>query len=81
MYFFQSKGENDDNWELDYIGLQPMDSSQVNVLNLFKKKGIKIGKDKDVREMIEEKMKEIRVKDHPRADESENSFGGGYDYF
>ncbi len=81
VYFFQSKGENDDNWELDYIGLQPMDASQVNVLNLFKKKGIKIGKDKDVREMIEEKMKEIRVKDHPRADESENSFGGGYDYF
>ena len=81
VYFFQSKGKNDDNWELDFIGLQPLDLTKVNTSNLFKKKGLKIGKDKDVKELIEEKMKEIRVKDHPRADESENGNGGGYNYF
>ena len=81
VYFFKSKGEKDDNWELDYIGLQPLDSTKVSVSNLFKSKGQRIGKDKDIDELIDEKLKEIKLKGHPRADESENSYGGGYEYF
>ena len=81
VYFFKSKGEKDDNWELDYIGLQPLDSSKINIVNLFKSKGERISKDKDLDELIEEKLKEIELKGHPRANESEDNFGGGYDYF
>ncbi|MGB1039542.1 MAG: hypothetical protein ACPGVD_01565 [Flavobacteriales bacterium] len=48
----------------------------------FKDKRNKIGKDKDIEEFIEEKLREISVKGHPRADESENRYGyGGYNFF
>lgn len=81
VYFFKSKGEKDDFWELDYIGLQPSDSSKINLDHLFKKKGERISTDKNIEELIEEKLREIRIIGHPRADESGNSYGGGYDYF
>ena len=82
VYFFKSKGEKDDNWELDFIGLQPLDTTKVNVRGNFKDKRNKIGKDKDIEEFIEEKLREISVKGHPRADESENRYGyGGYNFF
>ena len=80
VYFFKSKGEKDDNWELDYIGLQPIDTNKVNVDDTFQDKSNKIGKDKDLEEFIEEKLREISVKGHPRADERENRYGG-YGYY
>ncbi len=76
VYFFKTKGEKDDNWDLDYIGLQPLDENEIKVYNTFEDKGNEIGKDKDLEEFIEEKLREISVKGHPRADERENRYGG-----
>ncbi len=81
VFFFKSKGEKDDNWELDYIGLQPLDSSKINVDNLFRSKGKKISNGKDIQELIEEELKEIRVTGHPRTDETGDNDKGRYDYF
>lgn len=80
VYFFKSKAKKDDNWKLDYIGLQPLDTTKVNEKYAFKDKGNKIGKDKDLDEFIDEKLKEIRIIGHRRADETESRYRG-YGYF
>ena len=44
VYFFKSKGEFDDEWEMDYIGLQPKSNDKININPAFLDKGITIEK-------------------------------------
>ncbi len=78
VYFFKSKGEKDDKWKIDYVGLQPKDESKVSTEATFSKKGVKIQKGKEISEILEEQIKQIKVEGHKRADESVT---GNYDYF
>ena len=48
VYFFKSKKPKDDNWSLDYIGLQPLDLQKVNTNYVTKEKNNKIAKDKNI---------------------------------
>ena len=80
VYFFKSKKPKDDNWSLDYIGLQPLDLQKVNTNYVTKEKNNKIAKDKNIDELIEETLKTIEIIGHKRARE-EDDLGGYYDFF
>lgn len=78
VYFFKSKKENEDKWQLDYIGIQPKDVNSITFDNRFDKKGVDIPKDKLIEELIDQQVKEIEIYGHKRADESEDT---PYNYY
>lgn len=81
VYFFKSKKPKDDNWKLDYIGIQPTNEQQIKIDDTIKEIGEKIMKDKDIDELINEKLKTIEIIGHKRAKE-ESNFGSDYfDFF
>ncbi len=67
VYFYKSKKEKDDDWYLDYIGLQPLDQKLINISSQFEETRIKIEKYKDISEVIEEQVRSIVLEGHPRA--------------
>lgn len=79
VYFYKSKGEKDDDWELDYIGLQPNDTTEVNTLKFIREKGIEIEKHKTLDEIIEEELESIQLEGHKRA--KKRSSGNNYGWF
>ena len=79
VYFYKSKGEKDDDWELDYVGLQPSDTTQVNTSKFIREKGIEIEKHKTINEIIEEELESIQLEGHYRA--KKRSSGNDYGWF
>jgi len=80
VYFFKSKKPKDDNWKLDYTGLQPLSEIEVKIEDVVTKKGEKILKDKNMEELINEKIKSIEIIGHKRAREEDD--GSSYfDFF
>jgi len=67
VYFYKSKTQKADKWSLDYIGLQPLDESKVNVNYDIKETKIKIEKHKDIEEIIEDEIKSVQLDGHKRA--------------
>lgn len=67
VYFYKSKKENDDNWYLDLIGLQPLDSTKINITPQVEETRIKIEKYKKLSEIIDDQIETIKLKGHPRA--------------
>jgi uncharacterized protein YbaP (TraB family) len=78
-YFFKSKKEKDDKWSLDYIGLQPKSSLELNPDYDYKKTGVTINKGKNIDELISEHIKAIEIINRKRANEKTSSYS--YDYF
>ena len=79
VYFFKSKGEFDDEWEMDYVGLQPKNNDKININPAFLDKGITIEKYKKIEEIIEEEIETIKLEGHKRAKKSSKS--RSYDWF
>lgn len=78
IYFFKSKGEKDDKWSIDYVGLQPLNEKEVSIKKGFYKTGVKIQKGKEISEILDDQVKQIEITGHKRADESDYN---GYGYF
>ncbi|MCG9881025.1 MAG: TraB/GumN family protein [Bacteroidia bacterium] len=78
-YFFKSKKEKDDKWSLDYIGLQPQQENQLNVVVDSKKTGIGINRGKNMEELITDHVKSIEILNRRRAFEKTSSYS--YNYF
>lgn len=79
VYFYKSKGEKDDDWELDYVGLQPSDTTEVNTSKFIREKGIEIEKHKTIDEIIEDELESIQLEGHKRA--KKRSSGNNYGWF
>ncbi|MGV6861236.1 MAG: TraB/GumN family protein [Putridiphycobacter sp.] len=67
VYFYKSKGFKDDDWELDYVGLQPKDQNEINIDNVVFEKGVEIEKHKTIEEVIEDELESINLIGHKRA--------------
>lgn len=76
VYFYKSKSENDDDWSIDYIGLQPMADNEINIFTKIEETGIKIEKFKEIDEEIDEEIESIKLEGHLRAKKSTK----GYDF-
>jgi len=72
VYFYKSKTQKSDDWSLDYVGLQPLDKTKVNVDYKIRETNIKIEKHKTIDEIIEEELKSIRLDGHKRAKSSDD---------
>jgi len=67
VYFYKSKSFKDDDWSLDYVGLQPLDENEVNIDDFIKEKGIEIEKHKTIDEVIKDELESIQLIGHLRA--------------
>jgi len=67
VYFYKSKKEDEDDYSLDYIGLQPKDTTQISNLDNIVKHGVKIDKHKTIDEIIEQELETIQLEGHLRA--------------
>ncbi len=79
VYFFKSKGEYDDDWSMDYVGLQPKDKNDINIEPQFIDTGIKIEKYKKIDEIIKDEIEAIQLEGHKRAKKSTKALN--YDWF
>ncbi len=67
VYFYKSKKEKDDDWELDYAGIQPENLDEINIDKTVFEKGKKIEKHKTIDEIINEYLESIEIIGRPRA--------------
>ena len=67
-YFFKTKEKTDDNWQLDYI-VFPAKEGEIFLEEVTFNKGTRIKKDKKLEELINEKLKAIKIEGHYRAKE------------
>ena len=74
VYFYKSKTEKSDDWSIDYIGLQPLDATKINLNYQILETKIKIEKHKTIDEIIEEELKSITLDGHKRAKTTDNYF-------
>jgi len=74
FYFFKSKKENDDNWSLDYIGLQPALEQELNVNYELKRENVSINRGKNIDDLIAEHIKSIEIHKRRRASEKTSSY-------
>ena len=74
IYFFKSKRQYEDEWSLDYIGLQPINNQDINTSPYWIEKGVKIEKFKEIEEILEEEIESIKLEGHKRATSS-SKFG------
>jgi len=74
VYFYKSKKFNDDDWSLDYVGLQPLNENEVNNNRFILEKGIEIEKHKTIEEIIEDELESIQLKGHLRAKKRNSEF-------
>ncbi|MFK8045178.1 MAG: TraB/GumN family protein [Crocinitomicaceae bacterium] len=75
VYFYKSKREKDDDWVLDYIGLQPLDTTEISIMPEYMQTKIKIEKYKELSEIIDDQIETIKLDGHKRAKKSNK---GGY---
>lgn len=74
VYFYKSKTEKSDDWSIDYIGLQPLDETKININYEILETKIKIEKHKTIDEIIEEELKSIILDGHKRAKTTDEYF-------
>jgi uncharacterized protein YbaP (TraB family) len=67
VYFYKSKSFKDDDWSLDYVGLQPINENEVNADDFIIETKIKIEKHKTINEVIEDELESIQLIGHLRA--------------
>jgi uncharacterized protein YbaP (TraB family) len=67
VYFYKSKREKDDDWFLDYSGLQPIAASNFSIEPNFMETKIKIEKYKEISDIIDDQIETIKLEGHPRA--------------
>ena len=67
VYFYKSKRKNEDDWVLDYIGLQPTNESKITTAPRFITEGVKIEKYKDLNEIMKAEIESILIDGHKRA--------------
>ncbi|MBN2745292.1 MAG: TraB/GumN family protein [Bacteroidales bacterium] len=79
VYFFKTKTKGDEEWELNYIGYQPLDTNSVSVSPQIKKLGEDMDKTKPEAEIIDEVVNILNLRRRPYADGSEDD-GGFYFY-
>jgi uncharacterized protein YbaP (TraB family) len=79
VYFFKTKEKGDDDWELNYCGYQPKDTTKVSLDTEVEETGEYIDKALDIKEIIDEQVNIIKLRNHPHADGSEDR--GGYGFF
>lgn len=78
VYFYKSKYENQDEWRLNYSGMQPLDTTEVKAKNLVNKLNAEtIYIDDDMDELIDKELKKFRLIGRERA----NSLDFDNDYF
>lgn len=62
IYFFKTKEEDDENWQLAYWGVQPEDSTEIKTKHLFSDTHAEtIYEDDDIESLIDDVMKQFRV--------------------
>ncbi|MBX9853710.1 MAG: TraB/GumN family protein [Cytophagaceae bacterium] len=69
VYFYKRKNENSKRWRLDYVGLQPEDTSKFNMQAIVTEKGVKF-KDKEVKEAIDKEVEALALLGRKRASRS-----------
>ncbi len=79
VYFYKSKSYKDDDWSIDYVGLQPLDENEVSIDDFILEKGIEIEKHKTIDEIIEEELESIQLMGHKRAKKRSN--GMAFNWF
>jgi uncharacterized protein YbaP (TraB family) len=80
VYFFKTKEKGDDDWELNYIGLQPLDTTKVSLSKDIRKKGQNLNKSYPIEDIIDEKVNILNLRRRPHADGSKKRSRYGY-YF
>ena len=79
VYFYKRKSQNSKRWRLDYVGLQPEDTSKFNMESTVSEKGVKF-KDKEVKEAIDKEVEALALLGRKRASRS-NFRKGSYDMY
>lgn len=82
-YFFKSKEEDDEEWEMDLIAFERNDSSELETKAIFEKKGIDFNEDdkEDLEETMNEYMNWFPIMDRKRVkDISRSSYYNYYGY-
>jgi hypothetical protein len=80
VYFYKSKYENQDEWRLNYSGMQPRDTTIVKAMNMVNKLNAEtIYIDDDIDELITKELKKFRLIGRERANSL--NFDNDYDYF
>ncbi len=70
VYFFKTKKENNDNWQLNYIGFQPENIDEISLNKNIVRRRSFIDKAEKMDDLIDEKIDIIRLRNHPHADGS-----------
>lgn len=81
IYFYKSKREDDSDWELSYVGLQPVDSSKISLSTYIQEDGIEFYDDEELEEKIEEALKEAKLEGRERASSGRNRYYSSYFWF
>jgi len=79
IYFYKTKREGVDEWELNYCGYQPRNFSDVSTKYKVKETQENIDKSKEMNEIILEKINILMLKRHPHADGSGDDNNYYYD--
>lgn len=80
VYFFKTKEKMDDDWEINYIGFQPLDTTKINFRRDISRKGSQLSKSIPEEDTINEIINIISLRYHPHADGKDDRFGYGYYY-
>ena len=79
IYFFKSKIGNDKGWNLDCVGVQPVDQTKFEIEPMFVDYGSVILDEEDLEKKIEKIVKNIELLGRQRVNlESDNN---DYDYY
>lgn len=78
VYFFKSKKEKDEKWSLDYIGLQPVNVSELKVSFDNKRNGVTISKGKKLDDLMAEHIKSLVILNRKRATEKTSAYSYNY---
>ncbi len=79
VYFFKTKTKGDEDWELNYIGYQPLDTEKVSLSTKIKETKENMDKTKPEDEIISEVVNILTLRRRPYADGSEDT--GGYYFY
>ena len=81
VYFFKRKPEEKEYWRFEYIGLQPLDSNEVEPENIITRSSDRINVGDDIDELIEEAVRKLNLTGRKRVDLYSRSLYGFGDYF
>ncbi|MEM9024036.1 MAG: hypothetical protein AAGB22_09860, partial [Bacteroidota bacterium] len=67
VYFYKLKREDEDDWQIDYVGVQPADSARISMQVSLRQKGLDIDPDKTQEAQLDEIMRDLRWSERKRA--------------